>query len=132
MSAPRYLLLTISRTWTDIPVRLGVLSLALDQLYRDHPGAVLLHGACPKGDEEGAAIWRQLGGTDEPMPANWDVWGDVAGPLRNQDMVNLRPFGYASFIHNTSPGATGCRKLARKASVPELVHVAWDDRGVKR
>lgn len=129
----RYLLVTISRTWTRNPVRLGVLSLALGDLHRRYSDAVLLHGACPDGDEEAAAIWRQLGGTDEPMPANWDVWGDIAGPLRNQDMVARKPFGFASFIHNGSSGATGCRKLARKADVPELVHVAWDEnRSVKR
>lgn len=51
-------------------------------------GAVLMHGAACGVDRCASAWWDQNGGVQLPMPAQWGVHGKLAGPLRNQAMVD--------------------------------------------
>lgn len=92
MVSPR-ILVTVSRTWTDISTMRDV----LEKAYAAHPDAVLVHGDCPRGDRLAAKLWRDLGGTDEPWPANWSRGAthcynlavgaglNVAEPYRQED-----------------------------------------------
>lgn len=56
--------------------------------------------------------------TYERHPADWQKHGKRAGYLRNQHMVDLGASVCLAFIHNASRGATMCRNLAAKASIP--------------
>lgn len=44
----------------------------LTAIHHIHPYALLRHGDCEIGDRQIAAIWRGLGGKDDPMPADWE------------------------------------------------------------
>lgn len=109
-------LVTCSRGW-----RLwGVAWLALADAHDRHPDAVLLHGDEPRGDRRLAALWRDLGGEDEAMPAAWEVNRRGAGVIRNRLMVARRPVECLAFIRARSPGATDCAAQAADAGVPTL------------
>lgn len=101
------ILVTVSRTWTDISTMREVLVKA----YAAHPDAVLVHGDCPRGDRLAAKLWRDLGGTDEPWPANWSR-GRGSGFQRNAAMVESNPDLTIAFIRDNSRGATHCYNLA--------------------
>jgi hypothetical protein len=108
-------LVTGSRTWED---REAIL-FELAGLTLQHPGAVIVHGACPKGaDTLAASCARDLGLAQEPHAAEWEKYGKRAGFRRNAEMVALGADVCLAFIRDHSPGATHCAGLAAKAGIP--------------
>jgi hypothetical protein len=107
-----------------------------------HPDAVLVHGDAKRGDRQAAGIWKSLGGTDDPMPADWDECDPVndvacqrrhrkrrkdgteycptAGHRRNTAMVETAPALCLSFIRARSHGATDCTEKAEGAGIPTV------------
>lgn len=92
----------------------------LGEIHAKYPNAVLVHGDCPDGDRTVAGIWRSMGGTDEPHPADWKEFGRAAGFRRNADMVESGVSMTVAFIVNNSRGATHCADLAEGASIPTV------------
>lgn len=119
--SPR-ILVTVSRTWTDISTMREV----LEKAYAAHPDAVLVHGDCPRGDRLAAKLWRDLGGTDEPWPADWSS-GRGGGPQRNAAMVESNPDLVIPFIRGHSKGATGTYNLAKGAGLHVLEPYRQED-----
>lgn len=130
LSRPFRVLLTGSRTWTDI----AAITTVLDRLHDQHgTRLVIVHGACPRGADAIADQWchhRQV--SAERYRADWST-GRRAGPTRNAAMVATRPDLCLAFIRDHSPGATGCARLAehtgtttlrnpRPADLPTAVH----------
>lgn len=101
------ILVTVSRQWSDISTMREVLV----KVYASHPNGVLVHGDCPRGDRLAANIWKTLGGTDEPWPADWSR-GRGSGFQRNALMVESNPSLVLAFIRDQSRGATHCYNLA--------------------
>jgi hypothetical protein len=110
-----HLLVTGSRTWTDV------------QLIRDHLSwynsliepVTLIHGACPRGaDAIANRIAFEYCWTIERYPADWQQHGKRAGYVRNAEMVNQGADICLAFIKDESPGATMCADLAEKAGIP--------------
>jgi hypothetical protein len=64
-----------------------------------------------------AGIWRDLGGTDEPHPADWARHKRAAGPRRNAAMVESNPDLVIAFIRNHSSGACHTYSLAKGAGL---------------
>jgi hypothetical protein len=128
--SPR-ILVTVSRTWTDISTMREVLA----QVYERHPTAVLVHGDCPKGDRLAARLWKKLGGQEEKWPAAWGTkctatcdhkprfrkdrteYCPVPGPSRNARMVESNPDLVLAFVRNNSSGAMGTYNLAKGAGL---------------
>ena len=103
-------LITGSRDWTDEGLIWNVLSPYLP--------AVLVHGACPTGaDEIASTLWVANGGTEEPHPADWSL-GKKAGPLRNQEMVDLGADICLAFPLLESRGTRDCMRRATAAGIP--------------
>jgi SLOG family YspA-like protein len=109
--SPR-ILVTVSRTWSDISTMREV----LEKVYASHPDGVLVHGDCPRGDRLAAKIWKSLGGADEPWPADWSR-GRGSGFQRNAAMVESNPSLVLAFIRGQSRGATHCFNLAKGAGL---------------
>lgn len=119
MTGPRpyRVLVTGSRTWTD----LSVIVAALDGLLIEHPDMVLVHGKCPKGVDLMADAWAARRGVPvEGHPADWGAYGKRAGFLRNQAMVDTGPQMCLAFIMDGSRGATHCANAARTAGIPTV------------
>lgn len=108
-------LVTSSRTWTDVETITGV----LDHLLRIHGASlVVVDGACPRGGDEIAHRWCLAHGVpEERYPADWGH-GRSAGPLRNVKMVATRPDETLAFVRDNSRGATGCGELSERAQIP--------------
>ena len=83
---------------------------ALDAVL-DHRGPfVLVHGACRTGADYHAHRWAQSRGvTEEPHPADWQVHGDAAGPIRNREMVQSGLHGAVVF-----EGGRGTADMVRR------------------
>lgn len=120
------ILVTVSRSWSEW----STMRAALQRCHEEHPDAILVHGAAPKGDADAAGIWRGLGGRVEPWPARWREHGDdcrctdrkgtcrFAGFRRNLAMVESAPDLCLAFIRNKSKGATHCAQAAEDAGIP--------------
>lgn len=106
----------MSRKWK----RWSEVRRVLTEIHAKYPDAVLVHGDCPDGDRTAAGIWKSLGGTDEPHPADWQAFGRAAGFRRNADMVESGISMTVAFIVNNSRGATHCADLAEGAGIPTV------------
>lgn len=92
-------LVTGSRDWPE--ERADALWTDLTALLRTDGLDILtvVHGRCPTGIDRYTAQWCEawvpmagfLGRDviEEPHPAAWNIHGKAAGPLRNQEMVDL-------------------------------------------
>jgi hypothetical protein len=87
---------TGSCTWRDA----HAVEKALDALAAAHPGVSLRHGGCPSGADRFTELWcraRQI--IPERYKAEWGRLGrKVAGPVRNQRMVDSAPDECLAFI----------------------------------
>jgi hypothetical protein len=109
-------IITGSRNWEDR----AAIERILDRLWVRDQATVIVHGGCPTGaDAMAEEIWSAKGGITEVHPADWSA-GRAAGPIRNQMMVNMGADWCVAFIRNSSPGASGCAEMARRAGI--IVH----------
>lgn len=51
-------------------------------------GAIIVHGACRGADNIAGFVAKLLGFEVRPYPADWDLYGLDAGPVRNQEMLD--------------------------------------------
>ena len=81
-------------------------------------GTVVVHGGA-RGADSLAADWcRTFGVPEEPHPADWNLHGKAAGPIRNQAMLEAGADLVIAF-----PGGAGTADMvgrARSAGVPVL------------
>ena len=78
-------------------------SLMRRSLAQYPPNTVLIHGAAPGADTIAGEVGKDLFGfTVLPMPAQWYILGRVAGPMRNQWMLDvlraLQYCGYQAYV----------------------------------
>ena len=106
--------MTGSRDWSNT----SLLDRVIRRAFELAPTAILVHGACRGVDEECARVWGLLGGVCEAHPADWNTHGRVAGPLRNEQMIQTRPDVCLAFILDASRGASHCALLAERAGIP--------------
>ena len=108
------ILITGSRNWENY----GLVQYVLTDLYAKNPSAVLVSGNCPSGaDAMCERMWCSLGGKVERHPADWSL-GRKAGPLRNQQMVDLGADLCVAFRRGDSRGTTHCANAATLAGIP--------------
>lgn len=122
-------LVTGSREWKDRRRLFRELdALLADFLASEGEPAVftVLHGACPAGADLHAAMWCSSRGELWPgrvqemkRPANWDLHGKAAGPVRNQEMADLKPgLCLAFFEHGAgNRGTADCVRRCRDAGI---------------
>lgn len=112
----RRILVTGSRNWTD---REAIRFALLETTRAFGLDFVLVHGDCPTGaDAIAAEIWQDMGGKCEAHPANWVKYGRAAGPIRNQQMVDLGADACLAFPMGDSRGTRGCMCMAAVAGIP--------------
>lgn len=115
---PYRVLVTGSRTWTDVEQLREQLDIAL----MTHRGrVVLVSGACPTGADVLAEAWALE--RDVPVerhPADWEGQGKSAGFIRNGIMVESRPDIVLSFNRGASKGTEHCTAAAETAGLKVL------------
>lgn len=84
-------------------------------------GLVVVHGECRTGADLFAKVWAlknyQNGVREDRHPAQWAMFGQKAGPIRNRAMVDLGADRVLAFPQGASPGTRGTIKLAREAGL---------------
>ena len=83
---------------------------------------ILVHGAARGADQLAASVGKSMGFVLEAHPAQWDVHGKAAGPIRNKKMVDLGADLMLAFPRGQSRGTRGCMKLAAGAGI-EVINV---------
>ena len=80
----------------------------------------LVHGAARGADRLAGEIGHELGMSVEFHPAQWDVYGNRAGILRNQEMVDAGADIVLAFPVGESRGTRHCMRQAHKAGLTVL------------
>lgn len=84
----------------------------------------IIHG-CAKGADSLAALSAQkLNFKIFPFPANWDLYGRAAGPIRNRQMLKFKPDLVLAFHDDLaqSKGTKNMIKMARDAKVKCIIY----------
>lgn len=112
-------LITGSRNWSDWQLIKDVLV----DVCKDDEGITIVSGDCPTGADRIATDLAEMRGWKiEKYPANWEMYGKSAGPIRNKRMVELGADICVAFIRDSSAGATNTANLAQKAGIETLVY----------
>lgn len=124
MPNPYRVLVTGSRDWTDPHTVYAALDSIVHEVAPRH--VTIVHGACPTGADQHAHAWIMRHCPpdawdrlcEEPHPADWELHGRRAGPIRNAHMVSLGADLCLAFVKANSRGAAHCSGLAEKAGIP--------------
>lgn len=109
------LLVTGSRDFSD---EIVIASGLADVVGRyGNPAVTLVHGDARGVDKTAAAIGKRLGWNIEKYPADWVRWGNAAGPIRNQIMVDTGAEVCVAFKAEGSKGTADCIKRAKRAGI---------------
>lgn len=119
-------LVTGSRDWLDHNTVGAALACILAQQIDAGRSMTVVHGDCPTGADRLASIWVGhmqiwLGRgpiAEEPYPADWNRYGNYAGPKRNEEMVKLGAAVCLAFPMPRSKGTRNCIRLAEAAGIP--------------
>lgn len=105
-----------SRVWTNRWAIRNVLS----QYQYEEEQPIIIHGACPDGadkiaDEEATKLNYKI----DPYPANWTSYGNAAGCIRNQQMIDEgKPDLVLAFQIGNSPGTLDMIMRSKCAKIP--------------
>lgn len=130
---PYRILVTGSRDWTNEAVishaLMEELKVAAQCWETDQPShIVLVHGAgrgrgmAPGADALADKIAARWEIERESHPAQWQHYGNYAGPRRNKIMTKLGARVCLAFPLGESRGTYGCMELATKAGIPVIAY----------
>lgn len=108
-------LVTGSRKWQDAyTIQRALWELVVEHL--DEP-LTLIHGGAAGADSVAGKWWSHAVGPCQVVLPRWDLYGNSAGHVRNQEMVDMLEPGdvVLAFLRDESPGTTGCVNAARRA-----------------
>ena len=82
------------------------------------PGSVIIEGESRGADKTARRIAEHLGFEVKPFPANWKKYGDSAGKIRNQQMLDEgKPDLVLAFPLSNSIGTKDMIARAKKAGI---------------
>jgi hypothetical protein len=106
-----------SREWDNPHIIWDALS-ALREFYPDDD-IELIHGDARGADKIAGNAAKALGMSVTPVPAEWEKFGKVAGPMRNKEMLGMNPDTVLAFrCDGKSPGTDHMVKLAVRSKIP--------------
>jgi hypothetical protein len=111
-------LVTGDRNWHDMAMVFRVLS-------RYGPDTVLIHGAARGADRHADAYGHYRHWQVFAVPADWDIHGRAAGPIRNQRMLDEHQPDVCHAFHDNLEHSRGTKDMVArcdKAGVPVHVH----------
>lgn len=112
-----------SRNFIDITLARNILAM----LPKD---TVIIQGDASGADSIAKSIACELGFRVESYPADWKAYGKSAGPIRNQQMLDVgKPDKVIAFFRdmNKSPGTWDMIRRSQKADIPVETFVSASD-----
>lgn len=97
--------------------------IAQELLKLNEKTTIIVHGAARGADSMAAMIAQDMGFKTEAHPAQWELYGRAAGPIRNQEMLDSGIDLVLAFHENLarSKGTKDMVKRAKKAGVEVMV-----------
>jgi hypothetical protein len=117
------ILITGGRNWTDYTtINDAILDASMWQDVSwwpdfDPATITIVHGDAKGADTIAGGVARMFGMTEERHPANWETHHRAAGPIRNQEMVDLGADLCLAFLMPGSKGTADCVRRAEKAGI---------------
>ena len=118
------ILVTGCRDWEDGKAVYQALTNAwCEAMKKDHNNMrasqiTIVHGNATGADAYARIFAGKMQMFQEPFPANWQTHGKAAGPIRNQEMVNLGADICLAFWDGQSKGTADCIAKAVRAGIP--------------
>jgi hypothetical protein len=78
-------------------------------------GSIIIHGNCRGADKISGYLGRQHGYHVIAVSAKWEKYGNAAGPIRNQEMLDLYKPELVVAFHNDIEHSKGTRNMVEKA-----------------
>lgn len=81
----------------------------------------IIEGECRGADKKSRYVAEKHGYTVIPVPAEWSKYGNAAGPIRNQNMIDKYKPNLVIAFHNNLESSKGTKdmvKRAEKAGIP--------------
>ena len=88
-----------------------------DRLF-DLPPSIIVHGNAAGADRIAAQEAQKLGLLVEAHPANWELHGKAAGPIRNKEMADAGAELCIAFWDGESRGTLDMMCRAHAAKIP--------------
>lgn len=115
------------RNWTDyqfIKHSINIINQIWSQRWpskeKEFSIECIIEGECRGADKMAAFAAGELGIKIEPYPAEWNIHGKAAGPIRNQQMLDKGKPDLVIAFHNNieqSVGTADMIKRAKKAGI---------------
>ena len=104
------ILITGSREWLD--------PISIMEVFERHPNDEFIFGDCPSGADVMAWCFAIAKGVKyKRYIAHWNMYGLIAGSLRNEQMVCKGPDLCYGFLKGKSKGTRNCLSLCNKAKI---------------
>jgi YspA, cpYpsA-related SLOG family len=75
----------------------------------------IISGACRGADKLAVEVAQKLGLNFREYPANWSLYGKKAGPIRNQQMIDLESPDLVIAFHPDLNSSKGTKDMLRRA-----------------
>ena len=105
------ILVTGDRNWTDVK-RIYTVLANIDSAETDTP--FLIHGNARGADRLAADCAHDLMWSCRAVSANWEKYGRTAGPIRNQEMLDMDPDLVIAF-HDDLANSKGTKDMVSRA-----------------
>jgi len=77
---------------------------------------IIVEGDCKGADKISGYLGRQHGYRVIPVTAQWEKYGDAAGPIRNQEMLDLYKPELVVAFHNDIENSRGTKDMVTRAT----------------
>lgn len=100
----------------------------LDDLHQMHDIYRIVHGAARGADSLAGAWASERGIMCASYPANWSKYGKAAGPIRNQEMLDMENPDFVVAFFNDLVNSKGTKDMVKRSlKAYKRVHMYEDD-----
>lgn len=112
----------VSGTRDTMPTQDDKVFQTLSDLYKEYHFTEVIEGGA-RGVDRAARHWAKANGIKcTTVPADWTTYGKSAGPIRNKEMLRMKPDLVVAFPGFQSVGTRHMISIAKDAGVKTLIY----------
>lgn len=123
------ILVTGDRNWDD-PVAIGkaiLETISEFDITLSESDITVVHGAARGADSLAGEVSKTFGFRVLEFPAQWNLYGRAAGPIRNQQMLDENPdIDVCLSFHKNLNESKGTRDMVNRVTNAGIVHKHYD------